>query len=785
MATVNHALADGGRIIVLAPGVYNQTVDLTNARYGEVSLRPSAINDRVIFRPSSAVASAEEEAVSGYTRVYMFQMEYSFAAANTFLFQDGVPDASTQILDADRHPLQRGYAYRCQDTAIRRTAATTLSEALSEIENDSAFKWFSDGTTVYFSRPETVSEQHPICMSRGGALFSGGSRAITLHLDGIEAKYIKINVNNTCSATLKNCKCTNVFGDGCFTFNGALSVEFRKCEAARGFSGNYGDGFNGHSGDNGDAFAYQTNALFVDCWSHDNRDDGSSDHERCESTYIGGLFENNAYGGGVVPALGSHTTCYNTYCRKNGQGGFVYVDQPVQAEGGVGGQIACYGCLSDDNNSESASSQVGGYVLLGKNNRATLVNCVAVGEKTGYYVKDATSGMILVSCEAINCTRNKGGQTANITELSSGGGGGGAVDSVNGQTGEVVLDADDVGAYALPTGGVPKTDLASDVQTSLGKADSALQSAPVSSVNSKTGAVVLSASDVGAGTYSKPGTGIPSSDLASAVQTSLGKADTAYQKPSSGIPAADLASGVIPTVPSASDDTPQALGTAAAGSSAKFSRADHVHAKPTYSKSDVGLGNVDNVQQYSASNPPPYPVASVDGKTGTVTVLPSNGNSGQVLKKNSASDYDVKWADETQVYPSAYCTTAAATAAKKANCSLWAATANSWLHVLIGAANTATSALTLNVNSTGAAPIYINGTASSATNYTLPAGSYLVFFDGTNFYFRTDGKLTGDITGHAGGDIAAPSSPTVGDFLVYTSNGWAAQSLSTWQGGSY
>lgn len=42
--------------------------------------------------------------------------------------------------------------------------------------------------------------------------------------------------------------------------------------------------------------------------------------------------------------------------------------------------------------------------------------------------------------------------------------------------------------------------------------------------------------------------------------------------------------------------------------------------KPTYSKSEVGLGNVDNVKQYSASNPPPYPVTSVNGKTGAVTV---------------------------------------------------------------------------------------------------------------------------------------------------------------------
>lgn len=42
--------------------------------------------------------------------------------------------------------------------------------------------------------------------------------------------------------------------------------------------------------------------------------------------------------------------------------------------------------------------------------------------------------------------------------------------------------------------------------------------------------------------------------------------------------------------------------------------------KPSYTKSEVGLGNVDNVKQYSANNPPPYPVTSVNGKTGAVTL---------------------------------------------------------------------------------------------------------------------------------------------------------------------
>ena len=46
--------------------------------------------------------------------------------------------------------------------------------------------------------------------------------------------------------------------------------------------------------------------------------------------------------------------------------------------------------------------------------------------------------------------------------------------------------------------------------------------------------------------------------------------------------------------------------------------------KPSYNKSEVGLGNVDNVKQYSADNPPPYPVISVNGKTGSVQLSASD-----------------------------------------------------------------------------------------------------------------------------------------------------------------
>ena len=65
----------------------------------------------------------------------------------------------------------------------------------------------------------------------------------------------------------------------------------------------------------------------------------------------------------------------------------------------------------------------------------------------------------------------------------------------------------------------------------------------------------IASADAVSAKYTKPASGIPASDLASGVQTSLGKADSAYQKPGSGIPASDMESGVIPVLTDLIDDT--------------------------------------------------------------------------------------------------------------------------------------------------------------------------------------------------------------------------------------
>jgi hypothetical protein len=142
---------------------------------------------------------------------------------------------------------------------------------------------------------------------------------------------------------------------------------------------------------------------------------------------------------------------------------------------------------------------------------------------------------------------------------------GGTVLSVNGQSGAVTLTAADVGAATTAQGAKADTAVqpgalgsAAYVSTTTfataaqgAKADTALQTAPVTSVAGRTGAIVLTKSDVSLSNvdntadaskpvstaqatainakYTKPGTGIPKTDLESAVQTSLGKADTALQ----------------------------------------------------------------------------------------------------------------------------------------------------------------------------------------------------------------------------------------------------------------
>lgn len=94
-------------------------------------------------------------------------------------------------------------------------------------------------------------------------------------------------------------------------------------------------------------------------------------------------------------------------------------------------------------------------------------------------------------------------------------------------------------------------------------------------------------------------------------------------------------------------------------------------------------------------------------------------------------------ATSSSSYGMAYCDTAGSTAAKTAKCDGFVLRTYGWILLTLVNANSYSGALTLNVNSTGAKSIYINGVASSSSNRTLPAGTYMVYYTGAVWDFRT------------------------------------------------
>lgn len=122
----------------------------------------------------------------------------------------------------------------------------------------------------------------------------------------------------------------------------------------------------------------------------------------------------------------------------------------------------------------------------------------------------------------------------------------------------------------------------------------------------------------------------------------------------------------------------------------------------------------------------------------------------------------------------AYCTTAASTTAKTATMPGFTLSSGQYILLRTTVTNSATSSVTLNVNSTGAKTVKIGTAAVTASNF--PAGDYLANYDGTNWvltriyltdtntnYYHTTGSwsgLTYTATANGGAGALAFTLPT-------------------------
>jgi hypothetical protein len=133
------------------------------------------------------------------------------------------------------------------------------------------------------------------------------------------------------------------------------------------------------------------------------------------------------------------------------------------------------------------------------------------------------------------------------------------------------------------------------------------------------------------GSYSKPSGGIPKTDLASGVQTSLGLADTALQEHQDISGKADKSSTVSNV---AYDTTNKKITKTINGTTSDVVKVSTIKTDLNLSKSDVGLGNVGNFKAVStvasqglSSTEQSNARANIGAGVGTITGIKMNGSS--------------------------------------------------------------------------------------------------------------------------------------------------------------
>ena len=135
--------------------------------------------------------------------------------------------------------------------------------------------------------------------------------------------------------------------------------------------------------------------------------------------------------------------------------------------------------------------------------------------------------------------------------------------------------------YDKPSGGIPKTDLATAVQQAVELALTAYQKPSGGIPKSDLTSALQTAIDKALSAYQKPDGGILKTDLAAAVQSALEAAVTAYQKPNTGIPKEDMTQEVQTILATAGSQAAQIIAEAEARQQADENLQGQINTKTT------------------------------------------------------------------------------------------------------------------------------------------------------------------------------------------------------------
>ena len=403
--TISKALSISNHV-VFKKGIYeNISIDLSQYKDRPVSIQ-GEIGGKTILMNRKILIDSPVSLYSNYNNVY--SKAISEFSNSTTIYQHLVNDEDTKIIENEINSYQRGAHYRCDCTKIKKLTVdsehATLTSVLDYIESEAAnnrfYYIYSDGI-LYFSKPKEISNENCICQPNGLCINAVGNKNIKL--SNLYFYYGAVSFINVTNANVEMCIAKYTSNWGCFYHNNSKNVKYVQCEAASNYYGSYGDGFNGDKTTKNDD-DYESNIILIDCWAHDNNDDGYSTHYGCNAEIWGGLYEHNQKAG-ITPAQGTHCIAHNVLSRKN-INGFYYILDPVNQDNGINGNMECFNCVAESNSNDGfLCSGVKGTIK----NSILCVNCISI--------KNANYGY-QGNIRTINCKVNDnsiGDKTSDVT----------------------------------------------------------------------------------------------------------------------------------------------------------------------------------------------------------------------------------------------------------------------------------------------------------------------------------------------------------------------------------